>query len=60
MTEQELLEAFDAECVDIADQCEEEGLPAHGSTYDVRCAHIWENYYLPDLQYINPEKWGND
>lgn len=58
MKEKELLDAFDLECRDIAVQCEEEGLPAHGSTYDVRCEHIWNNYYLPDLQSINPDKWG--
>lgn len=58
--EEALLAQYDADCADIALQCEEEGLPAYGSTYDLRCASLWEDHYLPDLKIANPEKWDPD
>lgn len=60
LNEEILLAQYDTECADIALQCEEEGLPAHGSTYDCRCASLWEDYYLPDLIAVNPERWDPD
>ena len=40
----ELEEAFIEECKEIALECEEEGLPSHGSTYDLRVESLREWY----------------
>lgn len=40
----ELEEAFIEECNEIALECEEEGLPSHGSTYDLRVESLREWY----------------
>lgn len=49
MTKQERQEYYYneylTECEKIAEQCEAEGYPSHGSTYEIRCADLWENYY---------------
>ena len=52
-----IFDEFAKECEEIARDCEAEGLPAYGSTYDYRVAAIWENYYLPDLQYYFPDEY---
>lgn len=44
----ELYNQFLAECEEIADQCEEEGYPSHGSNYDLRCDDAW-NWYKPAI-----------
>ena len=35
---------FDDECKEIAVMCEEEGYPAHGSNYDLRCENARKYY----------------
>ena len=52
-----IFDEFAKECEEIARDCEKEGLPAYGSTYDCRVAAIWDNYYLPDLKALFPEKY---
>lgn len=52
--EERLLDEFEACCEDIARGCEEEGYPSHGSNYELRCASEWRDYYLPQLQAIDP------
>lgn len=58
--EKELLEEYDKEREDIEEMCIEEGYPGKGSNYELRCSQLWEEYYLPSLQYYYPEKWGNE
>jgi hypothetical protein len=36
MTYEEAMVAYEAECDEIARQCQEEGYPSHGSTYEMR------------------------
>ncbi len=36
----ELEEQFREDCEEIAIECEEEGLPSHGSTYELRVADL--------------------
>lgn len=55
--EQKLLDEYEIECRDIEEMCIEEGYPGRGSNYELRCATIWEDYYLPSLRYINPTAW---
>lgn len=43
---------YNLDCEDIAVQCVEEGYPAYGSNYDLRCASLWEEYYLPEIEYL--------
>ena len=39
---------FDAECESIAEQCEAEGYPSHGSNYDLRVEQLMQTaYYAP-------------
>ena len=40
----ELEEAFIEECKQIAAECEEEGLPSHGSTYELQVEDLREWY----------------
>jgi hypothetical protein len=40
----EIEKAYLEECRDIAEQCEAEGYPAHGSNYDLRCAEARKCY----------------
>ena len=42
-----LWEQFNAECAEIARQCEEEGYPSHGSNYELRVDNLMESY--PEL-----------
>ena len=39
-----LEEQYAEECEKIAEMCEEEGYPAHGSNYDLRCESVREYY----------------
>lgn len=45
MTKSEVIKEYEQECLEISRQCEEEGYPAHGSNYDLRCEDLWDNYY---------------
>ena len=58
--EEKLLEQYDRECEDIAEMCEEEGYPGKGANYELRCSQAWTEYYLPSLQWLNPERWGTE
>lgn len=49
MKEQEAMEAFEAECDQIAQEFTKEGLPLD-ARYDSYCARIWEDRYLPQLE----------
>lgn len=40
------------ECEEIAEQCEEEGYPSHGSNYDLRCENA-RRYYDEQISLIN-------
>lgn len=48
----EIERAYLEECRDIAEQCEAEGYPAHGSNYDLRCAEA-RKYYNEQLEAID-------
>lgn len=48
----EIERAYLEECRDIAEQCEAEGYPAHGSCYDLRCAEA-RKYYNEQLEAID-------
>ena len=39
-----LEEQYAEECEEIAEQCEAEGYPSHGSNYDLRCESIRKSY----------------
>lgn len=41
---QRLWDEFSTECEEIAEECEAEGYPAHGSNYDLRCDRLYEDY----------------
>ena len=41
---QRLWDEFRTECEEIAEECEAEGLPANGSTYELRCDRLYEDY----------------
>lgn len=41
----EVITYFRAECEDIARGCEEEGYPAHGVIYDLRCESLYRDLY---------------
>lgn len=45
ITKSEVIKEYEEECLEISRQCEEEGYPAHGSNYDLRCEDLWDNYY---------------
>lgn len=36
---------YSEECKAIAEGCEEEGYPAHGENYDLRCESAYNSYY---------------
>ena len=36
---------YEEECAEISAQCEEEGYPARGSNYELRCESLGERYY---------------
>ncbi len=46
-----LYQQYNAECEDIADQCELEGYPRNGSNYDLRVSEL-QKYY--------PEFFGDE
>lgn len=48
---EEVYDKYLAECEEIAEQCEAEGYPAHGSNYDLRVEALEEFY---------PELFGDD
>ena len=50
MTKEELMEDFKEACVEIAQECAEEGYPSHGSTYELRCSALWYDYYMDALE----------
>ena len=35
---------FEDDCEDIAEQCEQEGYPSHGSNYDLRVSNLQKEY----------------
>ena len=43
-TKEEILKEFDDECEEIAQLCEEEGYPAHGSNYELRVSDLLDWY----------------
>lgn len=43
-TKEEIMKEFNEECEEIAQLCEEEGYPAHGSNYELRVADLTEWY----------------
>ncbi len=47
----EVYAEYKADCEAIAEQCEEEGYPSHGSNYELRVARLRESY---------PELFGDD
>lgn len=49
-----LWEQFDAECEEIARQCEEEGYPSHGNNYELRVDELMKSY--PELFEHNEEE----
>ena len=48
-----LLEEYIESCKDIATECEEEGLPGHGDTYELRCSSLWDGYYQPEFDALD-------
>ena len=48
-----LLEEYIESCKDIATECEEEGLPGHGDTYELRCSSLWDSYYQPGFDALD-------
>lgn len=46
-TYEEALKEYNEECELIAQECEEEGYPSHGSNYELRCSQLREDY--PEL-----------
>lgn len=40
----EILDRYDAECRDIARNCEREGYFSHGENYELRCDQLWDLY----------------
>lgn len=52
---EELFTQFKEECKEIAEQCEEEGYPNHGSNYDLRCENVWDDYYGPAVAELEDE-----
>ena len=50
MTSREIMNAYYAECEDIARQCAEEGYPSHGSNYDLRTERLWDEWYAEDYE----------
>lgn len=53
-----LWEQFNAECEEIARQCEEEGYPSHGSNYELRVDNLMESY--PELFDFDDKDDGDD
>lgn len=49
-TTTEIINAYRAECREIAEQCEAEGYPSHGSNYDLRTDGLWENWYADEYR----------
>ena len=45
-----------AECKEISEQCEEEGYPANGGNYELRCENA-RKYYDEQIAYID-EKYA--
>lgn len=39
-----LYEEFEAECEAISEECEADGYPSHGSTYELRAENAWKYY----------------
>ena len=50
-----LEEQFADECDEIADQCEAEGYPSHGSNYDLQCEAA-RQYYDEQIALIENRK----
>ena len=48
---------YEKECVVIAEQCEDEGYPANGSNYELRCAAARE-YYDAEIEAIDAKYSG--
>ena len=52
---QELKNQYMEACEDIAIRCEEEGYPANGSNYDLRCSSLWESSYQDEIEMLYEE-----
>ena len=46
-----LYEEFETECEAIAEDCEAEGYPSYGSTYEMRVESTWI-YYEEEIEYL--------
>ena len=46
MTAREIINAYYAECEDIARQCD----PSHGSNYELRTESLWDEWYAEDYE----------
>lgn len=55
----EAIAAYNAECEEIAEQCEAEGYPAMGSNYELRCSQL-EQYYPELFGYDDEEEENED
>ncbi len=53
MTREEVMKAYQQELRDIADQCEAEGLPSNGSTFELRADDVREWYAEQYPEYFN-------
>lgn len=49
----EILDRYDAECRDIARDCEREGYFSHGENYELRCDQLWDSYRDKYEQYLD-------
>ena len=49
-TSTEIVNDFRQELREIAEACEEEGYPSHGSNYELRTAGLWDEWY--DEEYL--------
>lgn len=50
----ELEKEYSQECEEIAQECEKEGYPAHGSNYEIRCEES-RKYYDREIEKISCE-----
>ena len=55
-TYEEAMRAYKEDCARIAEQCEEEGYPSHGSNYELRVDNLEGDY--PEL--FDPDYWEEE
>ena len=56
MTYEEAMMAYNAECDEIARQCQEEGYPSHGSNYSLRAEEAYR-YWIGLVDDENEEEY---